>query len=196
MTDRPILFSGPMIRALLSGAKLQTRRLAWRVTKRRLGGGTYPRSTLWQKVRPGDHLWVRETWAPTTANPNIVFKADSRDLCGDFWTSVADDPSGVGWKPSIHMPRWASRLTLVVTETRMQRVQDMVRCDAIAEGAQWLEDAAGWTMDDKLVWGYPKEAFSGLWNSLHGPGSWEANPEVVALTFAVHQCNIDRMEAA
>ncbi len=189
MADRPIIFSAPMVRALLDGRKTQAQRLAWGKSrpmpkktpqislKMNLGGTTYSPATVWQKIGPGDRLWVRETADITGSVPH--YKADN-------------PPAFIRWTPSIHMPRWASRLTLIVTDVRWQKLQDMTRADAIAEGVKWLEDDRGWTADGKLVWGRPKEAFAGLWDSLYGKGAWDANPEVVALTFEAQHRNIDR----
>jgi len=96
------------------------------------------------------------------------------------------------WNPSIHMPRWASRLTLTVTDVRVQRLQDISAADSIAEGVECETCAA---MAQSACHG--KGCFSSLadfralWNSLHGPDAWDANPWVVALTFTVEQRNID-----
>ena len=199
MADRPIIFSGSRIGALLDGRKTQTRRLAWR--KREIfepgaddtervvyqnGRAFALRPTIWQKVHPGDRLWVRESFVrcETDKGPtnNVVFRVDSKDLKGDYWSEIAIDPNGVKWHSSIHMPRWASRLTLVVTATKIERVQEISGSDVEAEGASNCVDDPMW--------------FPCLWDSLHGKGSWDANPEVVALTFEVHHRNIDAMERA
>ncbi|MBK4723552.1 hypothetical protein JJL56_32445 [Azospirillum sp. YIM DDC1] len=103
--------------------------------------------------------------------------------------------TGFTWKPAMHMPRWASRITLVVEDSRFQRLQDISECDARAEGA--AECANGWWFDRNpvLAGSDARGAFYCLWNSLHDkPGErWADNPEIVALTFAVHRCNIDRL---
>lgn len=192
MTDRPIIFSGPMVLALLDGSKTQTRRLARRTTPRRIGGGHYPAPTIWQKVQPGDRLWVREAF-------RLRDDQDAKPPSQDWWKSgawyFADDPalepSGCGGgagklRPSIHMPRWASRLTLAVSEVRRQRVQDISRNDCGYEGFRLGLTGRGMPSP------YDFERF---WCSLHSkPGAlWEDNPEVVALTFTVHKCNIDKM---
>lgn len=180
MADRPIIFSAPMVRALLAGHKTQTRRLA-----------TSPLS----KVRAGDRLWVRES--------SVVYT--SQRTGNDYAFHMATDPKartrvpeGNGtWCrkvcPAIHMPRWASRLTLVVTETRRQKLQDISEADAIAEGA-----ANGFWFDGRhvLAGSTARGAFWCLWTLLNSVQSWDANPDIVALTFAVHQCNIDTLEAA
>lgn len=188
MADYPIIFSAPMVRALLDGRKTQTRRLAYS----RRG-----RMSRWWFVKAGDRLWVREAWRP-------VHSADpSRGA--SYRANVGADQTL--WRPSIHMPRWASRLTLVVTEARRQWLQDISEEDARAEGLLWerhtwhdpeypLCDIA-WRpyAGSESRYSHPRDAFADLWESIHGPDAWNANPEVIALTFTVHRCNIDAMEA-
>src|SRR5437016_2152973 len=98
------------------------------------------------------------------------------------------------------MPRWASRLTLIVTATKIERLQDISMDDAAAEGLWYCEkgDAAGFWFSDKSMEGGvigdgAVECFQFLWESLHGEDSWDAKPEVVALTFEVHKTNIDSL---
>lgn len=219
MIDRPIIFSAAMVRALLDGRKTQTRRLAWRqMTERELAARpnmphdcepTLP--TPWQRARPGDRLWVREAFCLTagTSHPYVRFEQHNpakpteavmhRAGCWGEW------PQSIGtkWRPSIHMPRWASRLTLVVTEVRRQRLQETSEQDAIAEGVYRHRSWGGaeWFCVDGLrVPGYAsnraRDVFAFLWDSLHGKGAWAANPEVIALSFEIHRQNIDAMERA
>ncbi len=174
MTDRPIIMSGPMVRALLDGRKTMTRRLAWR--RRRTTDG-HPNDSLahssWMRVRPGDRLWVRETTIRTPAGT-------------DYAATTNRAHYGAGGEipktPAIHMPRLASRVTLIVTATKMERLQEISAEDAEAEGVRC--DMSSWTF---------VRHFQDLWERLHGPGSWEANPEVVAISFRVVKANIDRM---
>lgn len=200
MTDRPIIFSGPMICALLEGRKTMTRRLAWGLhrpskaemedaaAKGFVGIVRRPAPTIWQRVKPGDRLWVRETWKPHSIygstlprnvpeNSRIFYCADG----GSF-------PSNTPWRSPIHMLRWASRLTLVVTATKIERLQSIGASDAMAEGVCEVGEVCR-----------PVGAFAVLWNELHGSESWAANPEVVVLTFTVNKQNIDalpKLEAA
>jgi hypothetical protein len=181
MKDHPIIFSAPMVLALLAGRKTQTRRLAWRTRiereEGRISGLQIP--SAWQRVKPGDRLWVRE--AHKRSDTRADYKAD--------WH--ATDLHRFTWQPSIHMPRWASRLTLTVTEVRVQRLQEISEADAMAEGAPCCTtDGEGAFFEDAKR-GTHVCGFAGLWNSLHGPDAWAANPEVVALTFTVEQRNID-----
>lgn len=252
MTDRPIIFSAPMVRALLAGRKTMTRRLAWRASlvdtpgnvRARRVGHLFQQASPWQRVQPGDRLWVRETFwiaekysygcspsgeeinPPPLAHrsgdlvhfaaagdpPNVSnrhYPGGLRDGSGAF---AAPDPYAI-WRlfPSIHMPRWASRLTLVVTAVRVERLQAISETDAQAEGMVFVNHGTGaygrardgWHSDSAEAAKGPdyclstaRFAFANLWGSLHGAGSWAANPEVVALTFTVHQHNIDTTERA
>ena len=215
MTERSILFSAPMIHALLEGRKSQTRRLAWRERKCEGGpindgGGQmdYVEPSIvrspspWQAVKPGDRVWVRENWCPRAEDGRVIpgaahYMADGEHVVktdGDgFTVKLGDGREASPWRPSIHMPRWASRMTLVLTDVRVQRLQDISEADAEAEGL-WRSRARRhlWWLSPNAVRIFEPyrshlEAFSALWNSLHGPGSWEKNPEVVALSFTVER---------
>jgi hypothetical protein len=178
MADRPIIFSAPMIRALLDGRKTQTRRLAWRdPLAGGPGDGLEQRPSPWQRVQPGDRLWVREAWSP---HPDGVMAHGAVYRLGHEEEAKAG-PGIERWRSPIHMPRWASRLTLTVTDVRVQRVHDMLLNDYEAEGV----------VDRPMSTDEGIRAFSTLWDGLHGPGAWDANPHVVALTFTVEQRNID-----
>lgn len=115
MKEHPILFSGPMVKALLAGTKIQTRRVIKPGADIRCPYGC-----------AGDRLWVRETWC-RTEDGGIAFRADT-------WTvhPGVDET----WKPSIFMPRWACRLRLEITRVRMEKLQDISEADAIAEGLE------------------------------------------------------------
>lgn len=216
---RPILFSGAMVRAILAGTKTQTRRIMkpqpysngfgtrpgsyeiachndylppsvmlWDV--KRFGRRVYTASNAegWENDCPygvaGDLCWVRETWANEEQFGGYVYRADH----------AGDDPIGDGWRPSIHMPRVASRLTLQIADVRVQRVQDISKADVIAEG---IANRAGYPIEG-VVAGW-HEPFAQLWDSINGkrPGAdWDANPYVWALTFKAHHCNVDSMAKA
>lgn len=209
MTDRPIIFSAPLVRALLDGRKTQTRRLAWRCRETPTpddGEGILRIPTSWQRVQPGDRLWVREAWGFERACappycceedlPNV--KRPSGGWTKPYYQATSKD-SAWGmygepkWRSPIHMPRSASRLTLTVSDVRRQRLQEISEDDARDEGC-WsetaiLETALLESVPELAV--HPSMVFRRLWDKLHGPGAWDANPEVVALTFAVAQRNID-----
>jgi hypothetical protein len=166
MTEHPIIFTAPMIRAILDGRKTQTRRLL---------KGRPP------KFAVGDRLWVREALVIVEGPlpESIAYRADYR---ADEWAAiVADQSRHTGFyqvKSPIHMPRDFSRITLEVTETRIQRVQDISEADAVAEGVDAPPSAL---MPDR-----PYAArFRALWNSIHGGGAWDRNDEVAAYTFTV-----------
>lgn len=193
MTDRPIIFSAPMVRAMIDGRKTMTRRLAWRDVPTR--DGVYAgeiktrRPSPWQKVKPGDRLWVKETFsvAPSEAYGEIAhYRASIRDGFGVIWTS------------SRFMPRRHSRLTLLVTATKIERLQAISEEDCLSEGVRrdgpeygaWL---ASYTVSD-IESRAARGAFKGLWIKLHGSDAWDANPEVVAVTFDVRKANIDTVK--
>ena len=173
-----------MVRALLDGSKTQTRRVmkqqlvygnviglfnSWYLPKGKDGG------TLWPNAKerilatcpygqPGERLWVREAWLKT--NP---FSDGGLHTYGYRATDEAEFADAI-WKPSIHMPRVASRITLEVTSVRVERLQDISEADARAEGASQHPDG-------------PWHAYRSLWTLINGPDSWAANPWVWAIEF-------------
>lgn len=180
MRERPMLFSAPMVRAILEGRKTQTRR----VVKPQPTGALAARGrTACPCGQPGDRLWVRETHAvyqahgqhredgerwgpwgglPTTVSPDrtqVVYYREGFDRC---------DPGR--WRPSIHMPRWASRITLEVTGVRAERLHDITEADAVAEGASTAGPFAVYHFMD-------------LWTSINGAESWNGNPWVWVIEF-------------
>lgn len=213
MVKRPILFSAPMVRAILAGTKTQTRRVISRPLKnpgwtayRYFGPSTnnpkcisraiecgpdYPDDKTDQVLCPfgqaGDLLWVREAFAhqyrdniePTCRSPeDVAYRADG----------LTPDPYVYGhWKPSIHMPRWASRITLEVTGIRVEKLQDISEADSIAEGVERVGDrfkgylplVTGEHYDPALA----KTSYSQLWESINGLGSWKADPWVWVVEF-------------
>ena len=225
MTERPILFSGAMVRALLAGRKTQTRRVVKgspvRVTPF-IGRDDKPTNefglhfthehVINEHVRcpygaPGDRLWVRETWGahwmyddvpPSEARSS---REDLRPTDNRWYRADGTDaPSNLGlpsrgymqkWRPSIHMPRWASRLTLEVTGVRVERLQEITPTDAIAEGIERGPEprpssgiSAGWRdyLTGKGTSG-PVSSFRSLWESINGADSWASNPWVWCVEF-------------
>ena len=203
MKDKPILFSGPMVLALLDGRKTMTRRIVTSAAElaKRHNAVKYTRckkvpgrlivtrqamhtpghrESFWldPKYQPGDVLFVRETmWSKGTRE-------------GRRYADGASDASWreCGWRkvPGIHMPLEYCRLRLRVTDVKAERVQDISEEDAIREGVEH-GNVAGHDVDiDGAVWnGAYRRAFALLWNSINGPGSWEANPWVWCYTFEV-----------
>ncbi len=165
--ERPILFSGEMVRAILEGRKTQTRRTvnpSWR--------GALVKSYCCPYGVPGDRLWVRETFAEGVVGCE---EQAGYSYQADHWDKKhGDGPNKLHWIPSIHMPRRASRITLEITGVRVERVQDISEEDASTEGVEWKN------MDD---WPHSK-AFKTLWDSLAKPGAkWEDNPWVWVIEF-------------
>lgn len=224
MTDRPIIFSGPMVRALLDGRKSQTRRLLnpqpTGIARAEPISGTLKSWTLWPEgdrcsvsfkappYAPEDRLYVREAhslhrahgqdfakpsddhgrrWGPWSGLP-IAVSPDKTQVA--YYREGFDRSGPPKWRPSIHMPRWASRITLTVTEVMVQRLQEISEADAVAEGVHAVRTLS----EGSTEFSAPShiESFRGLWNSLHGPDAWTANPWVVAVTFAVRHGNIDQ----
>lgn len=200
MGERPILFSAPMVRALLSGAKTQTRRVV-KPQPQILGDRTMfqgamildeaaLRTTFCPFGAPGDRLWVRETWAPheprTPNQPRVHYRADHPD-----WTT-GDGGDIERWRPSIYLPRWASRITLEVTGVRVERLQAISEEDAKAEGVERFGDGTFHNYlckleqpceDEFCPASEARESFRSLWESINGADSWALNPWVWALMF-------------
>ena len=193
MKERPILFSAPMVRALLAGTKTQTRRIV-KITHRTPGlaaclqppvGAPRPgvASELCPYGQPGDRLWVRETFARIDGQTRPWIETDYRATYthGDR----LGDSLGIKkrWTPAIHMPRHASRITLEITGVRVERLQGIGEADALAEGVTdtgaLILDPAGNTQ------GGPIAEYAVLWEQINGPGSWDANPWVWVVTFKV-----------
>lgn len=196
MAERPILFSAPMVRALLAGTKTQTRRVVkpiprwaeqfpickpdvmaaghqiWWWNGEHDGVGV---SQDCPYGAPGDVLWVKETYRLTSGD-DALKPSDARREARYAADHGAAIPAGFGkLRPSIHMPRWASRISLTITDVRVERLNDISVRDAVAEGM---------TFPEGMEWGSdPIDAFTGLWRSINGPGSWEANPWVWAVRF-------------
>ena len=221
MGDRPILFSAPMVRALLAGTKTQTRRIIKPRRHCSLFDGTWsdsyvldPGNAEWRErelaYHVGDRLWVREGHAllPRTAYRMSIGTGTiaQREHPTDGYTAAVfregfDRSGRPRWRPSIHMPRWASRLTLTVTDVRVERLQDISEADAGAEGVKtWvaalarapkISRAAGEAMISRTGEGSMRAGYAALWEAINGPGTWEANPWVAAYTFTVEHRNID-----
>lgn len=190
MKERPILFSAPMVRALLAGTKTQTRRVVkgvqpwgsrngrpeWAIV------GTEPRCPYGQ---PGDRLWVRETWQAVNGDDRarhiVTHPRPNRGWIEYAATPRLDEPA-YKWRPSIHMPRWASRITLEVTEVRAERLQDISEADALAEGVNVHPDHHGKPRTSIYS---PVQAYADLWDQINGAGSWDTNPWVWAVSFKV-----------
>jgi len=193
MKERPILFSAPMVRALLDGNKTQTRRVVKVEStmgrdsilaphKGRKYAATYllpdhasDATACSPYGQPGDRLWVREKWAAPHSQDGM--KPGHMYIDESFIHYAASEPlGGLLWRPSIHMPRWASRILLEITSVRAERLQAINEVDAIAEGAPWA--ACGSPQE-----GSHKAGYAQLWEAINGPDSWQANPWVWVIEF-------------
>lgn len=201
MTDHGVLFKAEMIRACLAGRKTQTRRPAWskKTYLAITGGRPLHKPTRWRSVKPGDRLWARETWLPRGNGTAALYRADHDTVAA---AGIAGLYSDHGWKPAIHMPRWASRITWVVTAVRIERLQGLSEADCIAEGLVSFKSGDTPMYGVRVDGGYEhcgltaRESYMNLWCKLHGPDAWVNNPEVVVITGAVHLCNIDQLKEA
>lgn len=187
MKERPIIFSAPMVHAILEGRKTQTRRIysvhngqVW--PKANDLPGLKQAARLCKFGQPGELLWVRETYAMpigTSIRSEIAYRADmpvGGSIC---------PPAGypLSWKPPMHMPRWASRITLAVTDVRVERLQQISEADAIADGLMpWR---GGYLYSLKEQWfKSPVDAFKQKWEAANkNAASWAANPWVWVIEF-------------
>jgi hypothetical protein len=191
MRERPIIFSALMVRAILEGRKTVTRR----VLKFNAAGRAAYFGKQWHRDDPditkgcpygqsGDRLWVREAWSTHAGFDDISpAQLTTRSL---HYLADGYVKTGKG-RPSIHMPRWASRITLEVTGVRVERLDAISAVDAEAEGLRRFpfEDSFAWALRDGDTSGYatPTGAFRNLWESINGAGSWNANPWVWVVEF-------------
>jgi len=212
--ERGILFSAPMVRALLVGAKTQTRRA---IKLREFGPSSTKgyewtfrdRRALWNDVSTellmrkfcryglaGDRLWVRETHAQFavgdrtgTAPQCVAYRATCDADDGFDYVNNGDEVMRIKvtkWTPAIHMPRWASRITLEVTDVRVERLQDISEDDAKAEGVLSLSEAeVAATNPGGKTWsrGPATARYELLWDAINGDGLWASNPWVWAISF-------------
>ncbi|MFP3849094.1 hypothetical protein [Pseudomonas sp. W5-01] len=216
--ERPILFSAPMVRAILEGRKTVTRREVKKPAALDcLAAGFEPaflalpgNADLCPYGQPGERLWVRETWGvishdfdehgnmvdwkpdrPASAiremrfgqgycSGHVIYRADGEAAWAGDDDGGGDDRSC--WKPSIHMPRIASRILLEITGVRVERLQAISRSDIRAEGLECLPELASDDVSLNYRDWYPA-AWRELWTSLNGPGAWDANPWVWVVEF-------------
>ena len=219
MKERPILFNDEMVRAILNGSKTQTRRPVkpqptWRETTHHLDHLVRKYRTCYSE--PGDRLWARECFAPydtdrletvrvvyrASYDPMATGTAEAQGATRQFivphrmameWSHAIGlaEVEGEQWRPSIHMPRWASRITLVVKRSWVEKLQDISEADAVAEGVvdvgntgvTWWDGTMNGTF--KVCHGNARTAFIGLWDSIYaGKGyGWDENPWVWGCSF-------------
>lgn len=216
--ERPILFSGAMVRAILDGRKTQTRRVV-KPGKDRFTGCALAANELAGEVnvggytnspyKPGERLWVRETFSRLEAfdffNPDVP-----EDVPG-FWYWADGEPTWGDWtrpKPSIHMPREACRIQLEITDVRVEKLGDCSEADAAAEGVEPVEtereerdlSICRWCGGTRLYTAFSGQGgalpdtdclhcdthlkrYEQLWDHINGAGAWDANPWVWVVEF-------------
>ncbi|MGV2894209.1 hypothetical protein ACNPPY_00305 [Achromobacter sp. AGC78] len=201
MRERPILFSAPMVRALLAGTKTQTRRVVKGIDPANLDSTMT--KAQWRQVnrdrpvsfgptyfcpygQPGDRLWVRETWSSDFAghypHDRVWYAADDdrqhdievRNGVRGIYSPESQQFVPFRWRPSIHMPRWACRILLEITAVRVERLSEISHEDAELEGVKCNMSQLGF-----------RDHFQRLWEQINGAGSWQANPWVWVVEFRV-----------
>jgi len=185
-TERPMLFSAPMIRALLAGTKLQTRRVVKDTGLYAIDAAIHGAETAARELQalasrcpygqPGHKLWVRETHMDLGAC--YLFRADP-----GAETERALVAPGQRWKPAIHMPRAASRITLEVVNVRVERLQAISEADAMDEGIVETCGGYGLPAGEHFHAADPRQSYFSLWETINGPGSVEANPWLWCVAF-------------
>lgn len=241
MAERPILFNASMVRAIMTGTKTQTRRIAKPIRHPDFGNVYTPGALILEHEpqhvieracpygQPGDRLWIREAWrigawneedqqiavdyidGPDKSWRQVPLTPEGQELFDRLWMQSSDEcrsngvrpdidgnyrwapgESPLRWRPSIHMPLWASRITLEITGVRVERLQDISESDAVAEGvfrkvgATSYGDAVETVTGGQLIYADPSQAreeFRRLWEHINGPESWAANPWVWVLDF-------------
>ena len=203
-----------MVRALIEGRKSQTRRPLYVVRNMKETGELPPSryfpdyppphlglnqiATLGTAhlIQPGDRLWVKETWRTMSGADGLKPTALNTD-CRIEYLATPEGLAEGKTRVSLFMRRWMSRLTLTVTDVRIERLQDISREDAIAEGIQRVGGGMlrweNWSGAEGQSGSSPQAAYGLLWNSINGAGSWNANPWVVRICFAVEMRNIDHV---
>lgn len=199
MKEKPILFSGPMVRAILDGRKTQTRRVCKDVpcqyagyVEHRVGHSFWSNHPDAQGYvedcpygAPGTRLWVRETFAHVvdSRGDSVTRYWDGKSFKYIYRADATERPTK--WTPPIHMPRVASRITLEITDIRVERLRDISEADAIAEGVEELNERGTYKdySDHENIWLSARGAYFTLWESINGKGSWNANPWVWVVEF-------------
>ncbi len=244
MTDYPMIYSAPMVRALQAGIKTQTRRIItpgnslfnggrWSAFHKRqewdwkgawVDGGPSPMGNpgpylklrwlagdddfedtvhrIYPVIQPGDRIWVKEAWRTEPKNDDLPPSGLDPATAAVWFDASSDWRSGdknPRYRSARFMPRWSSRITLTVTDVRVQRLQDIIEDDAKAEGVESGQTSRGlmWKAYDESpnCWvDTARISFTRLWNSIHGPDAWARNAWVWAYSFSVHHGNIDSME--
>lgn len=230
LRDVPILMSAPMIGGTLreidepGTGKWQTRRLPnslkgkgkitelgpsdtpgydWHFRDKDLRWHDVSNARLLELVRwhVGDRLWIKESWAEVgSCDPGLIVTRADYPQCVPRHYENVPPADQVKWRVSIHMPRRFSRLTLTVTDVRVERLNDISEADALAEGVVWSQDAMGYVVPGVahpnkdfpvLSRGTAREMYAALWDVINGSGAWLRNEWVVVVSFKPERRNID-----
>lgn len=209
MSDKPISFKAEMVRAIIANTKTQTRRLIEPTSGEMRSGDVVVMSLrsdgpAWRfrpRYRVGDRLYVREHWRANAA----LDKVKPREMVppvGIFYEADRRPGERViagRFRQGMHMPKWATRLTLHIAAVRVQRLQEITLADVLAEGCPvdphyfdiTLDGSAGpMVRIGPAVWATPRAWYRELWDAINGAGSWDTNPWVAAYTFEAEHCNI------
>ncbi|HDX8994786.1 TPA: hypothetical protein RQO20_002861 [Klebsiella oxytoca] len=194
MIERGMIFNAEMVRAILDGRKTQTRRIVKLQPDEdglaKVTNGPWVDTSERNYRCPfgdvGDRIWVRETWAEAGASaPNLkLYRANYPEHVPSHYENVPP-ANEIRWTPSIHMPRWASRILLEITDVRVERLNAISEHDAQAEGVAklrgglWQHYQPGWTQHQLSARG----SFVTLWKSIYGEESWNSNPWVWVIEF-------------
>ncbi|HHI1671682.1 TPA: hypothetical protein ACP4X1_000781 [Klebsiella quasipneumoniae] len=202
MKERGLIFNGEMVRAILDGRKTQTRRTVKPQPDEdglaKVTNGpwvdTSERNYRCPFGAAGDRIWVRETFCPVDdtqyggekwVDYRATPKFEESHPAG--WDSAPNDAEALKWRPSIHMPRWASRILLEITDVRVERLNAISEEDATAEGVppagSLLPNYPGTFLTPKGDFATAKVAFQRLWESIYGAENWQANPWVWVIEF-------------
>lgn len=213
MKEHPVLMSNPMVRAILEGRKTMTRRVIknglpigakwWKIDDCGDGNELLYRMVDSFNVRThckcpykiGNQLWLKETWQLAEWYSDHWEPAALKDNnCHTTFKKYKADEEieNLKWRPSIFMPRWASRITLEITGVRVERVQDITESEAFKEGAQYHDGLGvghnGWRHDTEgFVYNNARSSFVALWDSINSKRGfgWDANPWVFVIEFKV-----------
>lgn len=200
MAERPILFADEMVRAILSGRKSQTRRIVKGIPLQWLDNAGFepgfvaaPENHLSPLGFAGDRLWVREcfAWVGHCDPGYLTYRATYPKCLPAGLENVPSDihDAGYRWKPSIHMKRSESRITLEIIGVRVERLQDISEEDAQAEGVQTEREEEGRRCWVDYMWPGTRitvsaaDSFASLWQSIYGAESWDENPWVWVVEF-------------
>ncbi|MCD2460419.1 hypothetical protein LRM39_18285 [Enterobacter cloacae complex sp. 2021EL-01261] len=185
-----MIFNSEMVRAILDGRKTQTRRIIKpQPVMYEPGQSIHVSDMINDALRcpfgsVGDRIWVRETWAEAGAGaPDLkLYRANYPEHVPAHYENVPPVDE-IRWTPSIHMPRWASRITLEIVGVRVERLQDISQADAVAEGAPQSHPSIDAVSQQHGFPDFSRSWYGQTWQSIYGAESWQFNPWVWVIEF-------------